>query len=93
MPCFGGVFRHWLRDLGGLGDSGGGQSLRSNGVLIAPAIRSSSRRMLTSRSPERPRLSVESLWVPAGQYPLGSAGIDATMSVQLATGFVNQKHP
>ena len=23
MPCFGGVFRHCLRDLGGLGDSGG----------------------------------------------------------------------
>ena len=23
MRCFGGVFRHWLRDLEGLGDSGG----------------------------------------------------------------------
>ena len=23
MPCFGGVFRHWLRGLGGLGDSRG----------------------------------------------------------------------
>ena len=63
MRCFGGVFRHWLRDLGGLGDSGGPVSpfeRRSD----RPAMPSSAKRMLTSRSPERPRFSVESLWVP-----------------------------
>ena len=63
MRCFGGVFRHWLRGLGGLGESGGAVSPfeRSSDH---PAMRSSARRMLTPRSPERPRLSVESLWVP-----------------------------
>ena len=56
------------------------------------AMRSSAKRMLTSRSPERSRLSVESSWVPAGQIPLGSAGVDAIMWAQLATAFASQKH-
>ena len=34
MHCFGGVFRHWLRVLGGFGDSGGGNGIRF-GVAVA----------------------------------------------------------
>ena len=80
MLCFGGAFLHWLRDLGGLGDSGGSQSLRSNGVLIAPRCVPASG---GCRHPDHS--SVPGSWwsrrgVPAGQYPVEIAGVGATMS-------------
>ena len=41
MPCFGGVFRHWLRGLRGLGDAGGGEQ-------VSPFERSSDRPAMRS---------------------------------------------
>ena len=43
---------------------GGGVVNPFERISDCPAMRSPARRMLTSLSPERPRLSVESLWVP-----------------------------
>ena len=66
MLCFGGAFPRRLRGLGESGDSGGqmDRHVPFEQSPDRPAMRSSSNRTLTSLSPERSRLSVESSWVP-----------------------------
>ena len=66
MRCFGGVFRRWLRGLGESGESADqmGRRVPFEQSPDRPAMRSSAKRMLTSRPPERTRLLVESSWVP-----------------------------
>ena len=94
MRCFVGGFRRWLRGLGALGDSGAEPVAPFERASDRPAMRSCVPRMPTSRSLKRPGLLVESSRVPG--WPVstcGSAGVGVTMSAQLATEFVNQKHP
>ena len=66
MRCFVGVFLHWLRGPGESVDSGGqmDRCVPFEQSPDRPAMRSSAKRMPTSRPPERSRLSVESSWVP-----------------------------
>ena len=66
MRCFAGVFPHWLRGLSESGDSGGqmGRRVPFEQSPDRTTMRSSAKRMLTSRSTERSRLSVELSWVP-----------------------------
>ena len=95
MRCFGGVFLPWLRGLGESGDSGGqmGRRVPFEQRPDRTAMRSSAKRMLTSQSTERSRLSVESSWVPGWPDSTWKCRSRTPMSAQLPTGFPNQKNP
>ena len=84
MRCFGDVFLPWLRGLGELGDTTGqmGRRVPFEQSPDRPAMLSSAKRMLTSRSPERSRLSVWSSWVPRWPDPAWKCRSRATMSAQ-----------